>query len=720
MFLLRRYFFVFCAIFILQGATILQSQDPFVALDPFGAEEQNSNGIGWADYDNDGDQDIYVCNGGDMFGQKNALYRNNGDETFTKITSSPFGDDAFISGSCSWGDFDNDGDLDLYVSSLQNFIGAGKENCLYENQGGGTFVKNTSAGPPVSDAINSAGVGWGDYNNDSWLDLFVSNGYKGSTENTLYRSDGDGTFTSVTGIDLVSSANATGIAGFAWADYDNDGDLDLFTASSGGTDAAKNFLWRNDGNNVFTKIAIFDAGNSQACSWGDYDNDGDLDLYITNYGEPEEEQEENFLYRNDGSDTFTKMTPAQVGDIVNDALVSKGSAWGDIDNDGDLDMFVATPGPADEGYKNCLYINDGSGYFTRNTTSVVRDADWGFGTAMADFNNDGFLDIFLCRSYDNVLYKNVEPQNGNSNRWLVVELEGTSSNKSAIGAKVRARATVNSQEIWQMREVSSQTGYGSQNSLRVHFGFGSSTGLAKAAASTISELRVEFPSGKVVTKTNVATNQILSISESEAPIAVKLASFEATLAADGFVHLHWRTASEMNTAGFYVQKSQSESGPYKRIHPLMIAGQGSPSTGHDYYYKDRVADKDGTLYYRLEEVTLDGESITMPPIEVSIASAIEAATAPQDYWLAQNYPNPFNPYTTIRYNVAMDAYMQLAVYDVSGALVKELLDGYQRTGAHSIVWDGTNQKGEAVSSGVYIYRLSTTEFSLSKKMVLTR
>ncbi len=698
---------------LIPGTLVVFAQDPFVALNPYSGDEGSSNGVGWADYDGDGYQDIYVCNGSDFTGQKNFLYRNKGDGTFEKITTGNIANDNLISGSCSWGDFDNDGDLDLYVSSLQNILGAGKENPLYENQGDGTFVKNTTAGPPVSDAENSAAVGWGDYNSDGWLDLFVTNGYTGSIENTLYSSDGDKTFTSVTGIDLVSSANATGIAGFAWADYDNDGDLDLFTASSGGDDAAKNFLWRNDGNDMFTKLAIFDAGDSQACSWGDYDNDGDLDLYITNYGETEDTQEKNFLYRNDGGDTFTKMTPIEVGAIVDDSLISRGSAWGDIDNDGDLDMFVATPGEPSDFYKNCLYINDGDGFFTKDTTSVIRNSAWGFGTAMADFNNDGFLDIFLCRSFDNVLYKNVEISNGNTNHWLIVNLEGTTSNKACIGAKVRAKATINSQEVWQMREVSGQTGYGSQNSLRVHFGFGDAT--------TVTELKIEFPSGKTVTKTNVATNQILDVSEAEAPIAITLASFDARYTPSGAVLLQWQTMSEINTAGFYVQRSTARTGKYYRLNSKLIESRGNPTSGSFYVYEDETVTQPGQYYYRLEEITLDGSSSTTEPVSASIASGVEEGrTNPMSFYLAQNYPNPFNPGTSIDYELPIQANVRLAIYDVRGAVVRSLVNQVQAAGVYGIRWDGRNQEGERVGSGVYMLRLDAGDVVLTRKMLLAK
>ncbi len=480
----------------------LHAQDPFTQLHHiFGADRGMSKGVGWADYDNDGYVDLYVTNGASGSKQKNFLYRNNGDGTFTKITTGAIVNDEFISGSCSWGDFDNDSDVDLYVTTnTDNPFDTAKENCLYVNNGDGTFTKNTTAGPPVTDEEYSVGCGWGDYNNDSFLDLFVTNGFYGKERNSLYSNDGDGTFTDITGIPLVGDEGAGFIADFAWADYDQDGDLDLFRPSGSG---ANNFLWRNDGGNTFTKLAIFDGGDSQACSWGDYDNDGDLDLYITNYGESEPAPEQNYLYRNDGGDVFTRVTTA--GPIVDDAAFSTGSCWGDIDNDADLDMFVGNCGPPDSGWTNFLYINNGDGTFGKNSTSVVTDCTWVYGAAFADYNNDGFLDLFTARSDTNYLYKNNGPTNGNTNHWIIITCVGTTSNRAGIGAVVRAKATINGSVVWQTRDISAQTGYASHNDLRAHFGLGDAT--------LISEIKVEWPSGIVQTLTNISIDQFLTITE---------------------------------------------------------------------------------------------------------------------------------------------------------------------------------------------------------------
>lgn len=493
-----------CSMQLLIFNSMIFAQDPFVRI-VFNNEVGASKGVGWGDYNNDGYPDIYVTNGAQNYKQQNFLYLNNGDGTFTRITTGPQSTDLFISGGCSWGDFDNDGNLDLYVATTtDNPNDPAKNNILYENNGDGTFTKNTTAGPAVNDKEYTAAVGWGDYNNDGYIDLFIKNGWVQKQANSLYSNNGDGTFTDITGINLVSSTHATFISGFAWGDYDNDGDLDLCVAGGAGPN---NAVWRNDGSNTFVKLlnasseSIIEGSDSSGPSWADYDNDGDLDLFMTNFGDAGPEK--NFLYRNDGSDVFTKITD---GDVVNDVAYSLGSGWADIDNDGDLDLFVGNDNDGTPGLKNFFYLNNGDGTFTKNATSVVLDSTFTYGTSFADYNKDGFLDLFTAREGKNILFRNNEPANGNTNNWINIKCVGTASNYAGIGVKVRAKATINSQVRWQMREISAQNGYGGHDDLRAHFGLGN--------ASIIEELRVEWPSGTEQTLTNVAVNQFLTIAES--------------------------------------------------------------------------------------------------------------------------------------------------------------------------------------------------------------
>jgi len=380
-----------------------------------------SRGCAWADYDNDNDLDLFVANDYD---QNNFLYSNNGDGTFIKISSGSVVNDGAMSSSISWGDYDNDADLDLFVA---NYVD--QKNFLYQNDGTGQFKKVTN-GNIVNDISFSMGSSWADYDNDGYLDLFVTNGGSSVLQNNfLFHNNGDSSFIKITTGIIVNDASYS--EGCCWGDYDNDGDLDLFVANNNDQD---NNLFSNNGDGTFTKITtgivVNDKGNSMGGSWGDFDNDGDLDLFVTNWLD-----QNNFLYANNGDGTFTKILSSPV---VSDAGHSWGSAWGDFDNDGDLDLFVANAG----NQKNFLYSNKGDGTFEKISTGiVVEESVTSTSVSWGDYNNDGFLDLFVSSedNQKNCLYAN----NGNGNNWINIKCVGTISNHSAIGAKVRVKAIIN-------------------------------------------------------------------------------------------------------------------------------------------------------------------------------------------------------------------------------------------------------------------------------------
>ncbi len=441
----------------------------------------------WADYDGDGDPDLFITTRDPN--QTNELYKNNGDGTFTQITSGSIVTDQASSMAATWGDYDNDGDLDVFVAN-----NIGYANFLYRNEGDGTFTKILND-PIVSDLGYAHGAAWGDYNNDGYLDLFVAS-FFASRFNLLYKNNGDGTFT-LDGNNPIAKEAASSVSGF-WADYNDDGWPDLFVANNNGEN---NLLYKNTGNGNFEKITtgdiVNDGGYSVGASWADYDNDGDLDLFVANSGD-----HDNFLYRNDGDGTFTKIT---TGDIVNDGGHSHGSAWADYDNDGWLDLFVAN----DQDNDNFLYRNKGDGTFTKIENPVTLAGGYSFGSAWADYDLDGDVDLFIVNRNDNsnFLFKNVK---GDCNSYLCVKLVGTVSNKAAIGAKVKVKATVNGNAVWQMREISSQTGggVGAQNELKLIFGLGD--------ASTVDSVVVVWPSGYEQVLTNQSVDQCLTITEDNA------------------------------------------------------------------------------------------------------------------------------------------------------------------------------------------------------------
>ena len=258
-----------------------------------------------------------------------------------------------------------------------------------------------------------------------------------------------------------------------------DGDQDIFVTNEGN---AKNSLYQNEGAGNFTKItgnAIVESIRTSAgSSWADIDNDGDFDLFVANW-----ENQSNELFLNNGDGSFSSVNQ---GPVVSDGGCSFGSAFADADNDGDLDLFVCNAFCGVE--NNFFYRNLGDGTFEKITSGApATDNGWTFGCAWGDYNNDGFLDLVLANTKNenqkNALYQN----DGNENHWFKLNCEGTSCNRSAIGAVIKIKATIDGNAVWQMRRIEGQSGYCSQNSLNVHFGVGDAT--------LIDSLVVQWPSG---------------------------------------------------------------------------------------------------------------------------------------------------------------------------------------------------------------------------------
>ncbi|MGB2990078.1 MAG: FG-GAP-like repeat-containing protein [Candidatus Zixiibacteriota bacterium] len=436
---------------------------------PLGEDTTYSLGVAWGDYDNDGDLDVYLAHGGNP----NELFGNEGGGVFVDATSGPLGDSDFGEG-VAWGDYDNDGDLDLYLANC------GTANKLFRNGGGGVFVDATTG--PLGDPACGSGVAWGDFDNDGDLDLYLVNS---DNTNKLFRNDGSGTFVDATSGPLGDSG--TGVA-VACADYDNDGDLDIYIVNAGNA----NRLLRNEGNLVFvdaTSGPLGDALNGRGVDWGDYDNDGDLDLYFAN------RYTGNKLLRNDGGGVFVDVTSGPLADGGH----AKNIAWGDYDNDGDLDLFLAKGDGATLG-PNRLLRNDGGGTFVDATSGALVDLGLWSGASLGDFDNDGDLDLYVANMQGpNRLFLN---QKGSTKHWLHVSLVGVVSNKSAIGARVRAHSGT----LSQIREISGGSGYMSQNSLTVEFGIGYLT--------SVDSLIIRWPSGTVQKLTSLPVDTLLTITES--------------------------------------------------------------------------------------------------------------------------------------------------------------------------------------------------------------
>ncbi len=488
------------------------------------------NGVAFEDYDKDGFLDIYVTNqiGG------NALFHSNRDGTFTDRAAEAGVDlPAALSNGVAFADYDNDGYRDLYVLNFG-------PNMLFQNTGDGTFTDVTAIAG-VGHPGRGMSAAWGDYDLDGHLDIYLTNHYSQLktdashirtggdpksdplARDVLYHNNGDGTFEDVTrllGMDGMKTA--TGFAA-SFVDYDYDGDSDIYLVNDIfiGLAYEGNVLWRNDGpdgDGGWTFTEVTDASGADAAlsgmglAVGDYDNDGFEDLFMSNIRRP-------FLYHNNGDGTFEDVTDrAGVGhsNIDNGNAVSWGVAFIDYDNDGWLDAYLNTGNLRDLGdsaesdpllQPNVLFRNNRDGTFTDvSGLSGADSPDRARVLAYGDYDNDGYLDLYVGNyGSPTALYRN----EGRGNNWLAITTEGTVSNRDGIGAKVRVTAN----GITQLREVRSGAGYGSGSEIGAYFG------LERSAQADVVE--ITWPSGLVQTLYNVPANQKLHVIEVDATASLR-------------------------------------------------------------------------------------------------------------------------------------------------------------------------------------------------------
>jgi RNA polymerase sigma factor (sigma-70 family) len=573
----------------------------------------------WGDYDNDGDLDLYVTHGGwqNLEMEADVFYRNNGDGTFTDVTAEAGLDKNNGDGKhAGFLDYDNDGYMDLYVSDWNWEDDDGGRIILYHNNGDGTFTDETrDAG--IEDMVHnySWSSTFADFDNDGDLDIYVAVGW-GS--NIFYENEGDGQFTDAT--KKAGLGDTGGALNMASGDYDNDGDVDIFVSNATGLGNEPVVFYRNNADGTFTDVAkeagVSEERNGRAVAFFDYDNDGDLDICVGGVtGTPTR------LYRNNGDGTFT--------DVTRESGVSPGSAErltvGDYDNDGYMDVFTMNS-------RNKLYHNNGDGTFTEVAGEARVSASPGLGgCSFADYDGDGDLDLYVLslRGYD-ALYRN----DGNDNHWLQIRLVGTETNRDGVGARVVVKAG----ELSMTREINPGCG-GSRHSLTAHFGLGKNT--------QADSVEIRWPSGPV-------------IGEGGKAVPGRIEVFE-NVPADRFIMI--------------------EEGSGKIVE-VKIAGAVQPQ---------------GKL------------SNTWGKVKVSK--------------LHQNFPNPFNPETWIPFSLSEPEHVIIRIYTSAGQLVRTLDLGKKPSGAYlskgkAAHWDGKNEAGEKLSSGVYFYTIQAGEFAATKKMTI--
>jgi hypothetical protein len=493
--------------------------------------EEFGPGICVADFDSDGWQDIYLVNGRDLYDRgisvRNALYRNNGDGTFTDVTEKAGAPGTGYGLGCVWGDYDNDGFPDLFVTQYGR-------NVLYHNNGNGTFTDVTDkAGVAGSESGTfHSGATFFDYDRDGRLDLYVGSYvdmgdkrycdlggvqsscppsvYRGSPD-ALYHNNGDGIFTNVTVKAKIYQPEGKNLSVGA-ADYDNDGWPDLFVANDG----LNAYLYQNQHDGTFKEIglasgiALTGQGRTMAAmciSLGDFNNDGWLDLYISDF-----QRSSDHIWQNDGNGFFDEVSDQARITRATHEVLSFGGGFFDYDNDGFLDIFIAnghvypeveqaTPGIH---YKqtNSLFHNERDGKFldvSMLSGDAFRTPYVGRGVAFADFDNDGFVDVVVANNGDAPSLLHNSSRNGN--HFLNFKLVGSKSNRDAMGARIRVLAG----GISQIREIEGGGSYLSQSDLRANFGLGKS-----AQAETVE---IKWPSGLQQAFHNVEADKFYLIEE---------------------------------------------------------------------------------------------------------------------------------------------------------------------------------------------------------------
>lgn len=726
-----------------------------VVHDPLGVEIEGTilpnfygSGLAWCEINHDGWPDLVISNGA----VGSSIFLNNGDGTFDDVSAYFRQMPVTASAGLAMADMDNDGFQDI---ALANYF---HEPCLLEG-GRQVFVEKAEilgvdpllfdAGqePPGWIGPESTGVAWGDYDGDGYLDLYFAN-YR-TQPDMLMESVRGRYFVRTTKVDVPSPETAWGFQPVFW-DYDNDGDMDIYVTN----DFGGNFLFENGGRangwelvEVAARYKIRGGGGypapsslSMGAAVGDYDNDLDLDLYVTNYFE-------NELYINTGVygtgpfGTGWRFKADQGASGVQYMWNNWGTEFFDADNDGDLDL-VMTGGwiPSDplidqgRNIDNRFYLNNGAPdwKFTNVTAAVGFSDDTvsGRGLATADYDRDGDLDIAVwnCTYWDPVsrtieqegpfqLFRNDMDGAEAANHWAVFQLVGGGEHGPNLGCSasgVGSRVYVTTASGTQMREVRAGGSFLSQASLEAEFGLGQD--------ETLVEVKVRWTCGDEEIFTGCTVDRFHKLVEGEGtprPLPTAISGFQARSTPDG-IELTWSQAPSLEVTSAVILRGRADGSPLvEQPLPVQWTERGGRVLDPDVEPGQRYA-------YRLE---LRGEGISADAqLEVTAGELASTSRRPV---LGASFPNPYQSAApggttggggvTILFELPEPMWARVAIYDVRGRLVRVLESRlFETAGRHATSWDGTDETGRRVAQGAYRYALETSSSTMSRGLTLVR
>ncbi len=617
-------------------------------------------GAAWIDYDNDGDQDIYLT----MRYTGNKLFENDGSGSFSEVANAMGADDAGNDGAgVAVADFNNDGWVDMYLAN-------GDEDRLFLNVNGTAFEDWTSyAGFDMTDDSRGTSASWGDFDNDGYLDLYVSHhnlmqgAANSSKQDKLYYNNGDTTFTDVSHLLPLADLLGFGFIG-GWTDYDNDGDLDIILVNDCLSPFIGTKLFENIGTGpsgdptvdwMFNEVGVSegiiespgvgDCRHGMGLAVGDFDRDSYMDIYYSNVGDA-------VLFCN-GHSTGGAFRDSSTEAGVNGQVFPFDFSWGtfffDYDLDGWQDLYLIMgshhyPSNVEPRY-NMLYNNNGDHTFTDvSTAAMMGDSTRGRTGVFADYDLDGDPDVFLANFGEAGQLKRNDNANGNNYIWI--KLEGTVSNRDGIGARLKLTTPDGNIQYFETRSGSS---LGGGDQMGAHFGLGTN--------ASITSLEITWPSGIVETINNPPINSHVTYTEN-GPLDVSLSFFNAHLTQREEVDLDWTTLSELNNHSFVIQRSINS----KDFNDIgSVPGKGTSNVAVQYTFTDPEP-VPGYNYYRLKQIDFD-ESVTYGLVrQINYRPSSD---------LLQVYPNPFeNESLKVSYMSKTNQF-QLKIVDAFGRTVHQ-------------------------------------------------